>query len=140
MKNYTGIIEIVFPILDLLLIVSIAVLLGLAVRNLKKASNNLNLVLARTASPNILSLDESMNILEIHINSAIIELRLAYKNKEAELAVEMDEVIKARTTDLLNNLSQRHLESLESYMSRKFIILFVSRNIREHVLDIVVKK
>lgn len=140
MTNYTEIIELVFPIMFTLMSLVTVVLLWSVLRNLKKVTGSLDFVLARTVNPNLMSLDEAMNVLEIHVNSAIIELRLTYKNKEAELSTQMDEVIKSRTSDLISNISQRHMESLEVYMSKKFIILFVSRNIREHVLDIVAKK
>lgn len=140
MTNYTEIIELAFPIMFTLMSLVIVVLLWSVLRNLKKVAGSLDFVLARTVNPNLMSLDEAMNVLEIHVNSAIIELRLTYKNKEAELSTQMDDVIKSRTSDLISNISQRHMESLEVYMSKKFIILFVSRNIREHVLDIVAKK
>lgn len=116
----------------------IIVLMYISLSKKTKQIKTLGMMLENTKT---LSFEEALHILEVHITSALIELRLTYiGDKVAELSMEMDEVIKERSADVLSNLSAFHIQSLERYMTKRFLILFISRNIREQVLEIVGQK
>lgn len=109
--------------------------------SLNKKNKHIKVLQTMIDNTKLLSFEEALRILEVHIASDIIELRVTYiGDRVMELSMEMDDVIKKRTVDILDNLSGFHQYSLERYMTRKFLILFISRNIREQVLEIVGQK
>lgn len=118
------------------LLVVLVILLLLRPMMLPKRNNvNKTGVVETNLTP--LNFDATLEILNFKIDSAKIELTLAYVGKETTLATKLEEVIKEYSSDVLVNISPVHKASLDHYLGEKYTILLVQRNIRETVFSLV---
>lgn len=87
----------------------------------------------------LLSFDLAMDILRTKVASTNVELRLTYHEEVVLLSSKTDEVIKEYSKNLIMDLSPAHREALEYYLGKNFMVLFIQRNIRETVVDMVIE-